>query len=50
MNINSLIDIVREASKLMLNDFEISQKDGFSNIVTSSDIAVQEFLCESSHP
>ena len=47
MLINSILDIVREASKLMLNnDFEISQKDGFSNIVTSSDIAVQEFLCE----
>ena len=46
MNIKELIDIIREASKLMLNDFEISQKDGFSNIVTSSDIAVQEFLCE----
>ena len=46
MHINSLIDIVKEASKLMLNDFEISQKDGFSNIVTSSDIAVQEFLCK----
>lgn len=43
---NSIINIVREASKLMLNDFEISQKDGFSNIVTSSDIAVQEFLCK----
>ena len=46
MHIKELIDIVKEASKLMLNDFEISQKDGFSNIVTSSDIAVQEFLCE----
>ena len=46
MLINSIINIVREASKLMLNDFEISQKDGFSNIVTSSDIAVQDFLCE----
>ena len=47
MNITELIDIVKEASKLMLLDnFEISQKDGFSNIVTSSDIAVQEFLCE----
>ena len=46
MNITELINIIREASKLMLNDFEISQKDGFSNIVTSSDIAVQEFLCE----
>ena len=47
MYIKELIDIVREASKLMLpENFEISQKDGFSNIVTSSDIAVQEFLCE----
>ena len=46
MNITELINIIREASKLLLNDFEISQKDGFSNIVTSSDIAVQEFLCE----
>ena len=46
MHIKELIDIVREASQLMLNDFEISQKDGFSNIVTSSDIAVQEFLCK----
>ena len=46
MNITELINIIREASKLMLNDFEISQKDGFSNIVTSSDIAVQKFLCE----
>ena len=46
MNITELINIIREASKLMLNDFEISQKDGFSNIVTSSDIAVQDFLCK----
>ena len=47
MHIKELINIVKEASKLMLLDnFEISQKDGFSNIVTSSDIAVQEFLCE----
>ena len=46
MDIHSkLIDIVREASKLMLSDtFEISQKEGFANIVTSSDVAVQEFL------
>lgn len=47
MNINTLIDIVKEAAKLMLPDnFEITQKDGFSNIVTSSDLAVQEFLCK----
>ena len=25
--------------------FEISEKEGFANIVTSSDVAVQDFLC-----
>lgn len=41
----SLISIVREASKLMLVDaFDIEQKEGFANIVTSSDVAVQDFL------
>lgn len=40
-----LYDIVFEASGLMLTDsFSISQKQGAANIVTSSDIAVQEFL------
>lgn len=43
--INDIISIVREASKLMVSEgFEIEQKDGFENIVTSSDVAVQEFL------
>lgn len=43
--IKQLQTIVREASSLMLTDtFEISQKDGYANIVTSSDVAVQEFL------
>lgn len=50
MNIPSLAEltgIVKEASGLMLTDtFEISQKEGYSNIVTSSDVAVQDFLCE----
>ena len=37
--------IVREASKLMLIDtFDISQKEGFANIVTATDISVQELL------
>ncbi|MCQ2238330.1 MAG: inositol monophosphatase [Bacteroidaceae bacterium] len=46
MTLNELIQIVKDASKLMLTQsFEISQKDGYSNIVTSSDVAVQEFLC-----
>ena len=43
--LNTLTDIVVEASGLMVTDgFSISQKQGASNIVTSSDIAVQEFL------
>ena len=43
--IEQLIHIVHEASRLMVTDgFEITQKDGCENIVTSSDIAVQEFL------
>ena len=44
--IDSIIEIVREASRLMVTDsFEVEQKDGFANIVTSSDVAVQDFLC-----
>lgn len=43
--LHKLIDIVIEASRLMLtDDFQVTQKQGVSNIVTSSDIAVQEFL------
>lgn len=39
-------DAVIEASRLMLTDtFSIEQKGDIANIVTSSDIAVQEFLC-----
>ncbi len=45
-SLDSLIEVVREAAGLMQTDsFEISQKEGFSNIVTSSDVAVQDFLC-----
>lgn len=44
--LSSVINIVIDASGLMLtDDFQITQKDGAANIVTSSDIAVQEFLC-----
>ena len=40
------IEIVRRASGLMMqSDFAIEQKGGCENIVTSSDIAVQGFLC-----
>lgn len=43
--LNEISRIVKEASSLMLSDtFQISQKEGYSNIVTSSDIAVQEYL------
>lgn len=47
MNIESLKSIVREASAFMLTDtFDITQKGGVENIVTSSDVAVQDFLCQ----
>lgn len=47
MTIENIISIVKEAAKFMVDDcFEVTQKDGFANIVTSSDLAVQEFLCE----
>lgn len=42
----SIITTVREASKFMkATSFDIDQKDGYANIVTTSDLAVQEFLC-----
>lgn len=46
MNIDQLIDIVKAAATKMCTDhFDVSQKGGYANIVTSSDVAVQEFLC-----
>lgn len=45
-SVESVKDIVTKASALMMTrDFAIEQKGGCANIVTSSDIAVQEFLC-----
>ena len=44
MDIQQITDIIREASTLMVSDFDITQKEGFANIVTSSDVAVQDFL------
>ena len=45
-SLQQIIDIVKEAAGLMQTDaFEISEKEGFANIVTSSDVAVQDFLC-----
>ncbi len=47
ITLETLIDVVREAAKLMVTDnFEVTQKDGFANIVTTSDVAVQTFLCD----
>lgn len=45
MRLEKLIETVKEASQFMAKEqFEVAQKDGYSNIVTSSDLAVQEFL------
>lgn len=46
ITIEQLIHTVRQAASLMIADgFEITQKEGCANIVTSSDVAVQNFLC-----
>ena len=45
--IDKIKEVVRRASELMVTDgFEISEKGGCENIVTSSDVAVQHYLCE----
>ena len=45
--LSETISIVKEASKIMMErDFSIKEKGDVSNIVTSSDIAVQSFLKE----
>lgn len=47
ITIEQLTGIVRDASSLMVtNGFEIERKSGYENIVTSSDVAVQNHLCE----
>ena len=47
ITIEQLIGIVKDASKLMVADgFEIEQKGGYENIVTTSDLAVQNYLHE----
>lgn len=44
--IEKISAIVKEAASLMMTDsFVIDEKDGCENIVTSSDLAVQHFLC-----
>ena len=48
---DKIIEIVKSAAALVKDArFEITQKDNVSNIVTSSDIAVQHFLCEKLSP
>lgn len=47
IQIDDIISIVREASQFMQTvAFDIDQKDGYANIVTTSDLAVQDFLCK----
>ena len=47
IQIQQLIAIVKEASKRMIVDhFSVMEKGGCENIVTSSDLAVQHYLCE----
>lgn len=41
-----VIDIVKEASKLMMMDFVVEQKGNESNYVTSADVNVQHYLEE----
>ena len=39
--------VVREAANIFKErTFNISYKEGFENVVTSSDLAIQQFLCE----
>lgn len=47
VSLQTLVNVVREASDLMITDhFDIASKGGYSNIVTTSDLAVQKFLYE----
>ena len=42
--IKNVINIVKNASKIMLNDsFEVMEKDGVTNLVTTNYIAVQNY-------
>ena len=47
MKIEQIVDIVREASSLMVREgFSVQDKGSRENIVTTSDVAVQHFLTE----
>ena len=46
VNVEDIISIVRSSADMMKSGYaDVSMKDGYANIVTSSDIAVQEYLC-----
>ena len=44
--LEKIVGIVRQASEIMLDDqhFSVSEKDGVTNLVTTNDVMVQEFL------
>ncbi len=44
--LNKIVDIVMQASKIMLDDqsFRVDEKDGVTNLVTTNDVKVQDFL------
>lgn len=44
ISLTKLIEIVKEAATRMQGRFDIQQKAGYANIVTSSDVAVQDYL------
>ena len=44
--INQVIDIVKQASRLMADNITIEQKGNDSNYVTSADVNVQHYLQE----
>ena len=44
--LKQIVEIVKKASQIMLDDhsFKVSEKDGVTNLVTTNDVKVQEFL------
>lgn len=44
--LEKIVGIVKQASEIMLDDqhFSVSEKDGVTNLVTTNDVKVQEFL------
>lgn len=47
ISLSQIIDVVRNAAGFMVPaGFKVEEKDGLANIVTSSDLAVQNFLVE----